>query len=455
MTNLFGHSVRSEILALCLWEAGAVFLAVFALLAGAGPFGTSEGLAAAGLLAATTATVVMLVAGAVGLYEPGTLAGLRATLVAGLTGTVILLLLAVLALQFTDGDTVSPVQRHALVSVMLGTAAAILVTRLGFTLLRPPLRRVAVLGGDAPADPSAMGAGEAADRPPADRGFQPFEVTLALPVGEALTQALQRGRLRAWRIWAVVAPGRAPVSAAVRQSCAAAGLQVFTPAEFTEHGLRRLDLESLQPGWLAGAKAAHTGRMEAAFRRGLDITTAGSLLLLTLPLLLLTMLAIKLDSRGPVFYRQERVGLNNRPFMLFKFRSMITDAEAGGVARWAMRGDPRVTRVGRFLRLTRIDEIPQALNVLRGDMSVVGPRPERPTFVAQLGEIIPHYNDRAVVKPGITGWAQVNYPYGASVEDARMKLSYDLYYVRRRSLLLDLLILLGTVRVVLFQEGAR
>jgi exopolysaccharide biosynthesis polyprenyl glycosylphosphotransferase len=455
MTNLFGHSIRSEIFALCLGEAAAVFIAVFALLAGAGPFAGAEGLAATALLAACTAITVSLVAGAVGLYEPSTLVGLRATLVAGLTGTVILLLLAVLALQFTDGDTVTPVQRHALVSVMLGTAAALLVTRLSFTLLRPPLRRVAVIGDEAPDEAPAMGTTSAVDKPLAERGFQPFEVTLALPVGEALTQALQRGRLRAWRIWAVVAPARAPVTAAIRQACAAAGLQVFTPSEFTEHGLRRLDLESLRPGWLEGAKAARTGRTEAALRRTLDITAAGALLLLTLPLLLLTMLAIRLDSRGPIFYRQERVGLNNQPFMLFKFRSMITDAEAGGVARWAMRGDPRVTRIGRFLRLTRIDEIPQALNVLRGDMSIVGPRPERPTFVAQLGEIIPHYNDRAVVKPGITGWAQVNYPYGASVEDARMKLSYDLYYVRRRSLLLDLLILLGTVRVVLFQEGAR
>jgi exopolysaccharide biosynthesis polyprenyl glycosylphosphotransferase len=455
MTNLFGHSIRSEILALCLWEAGAVFLAVFALLAAGGPFATVEGLPAAALLAACTAATAMLVAGAVGLYEPTTLVGLRATLVAGLTGTVILLLLAVLALQFADGDSVSPVQRHALVSVMLGTAAAILVTRLGFTLLRPPLRRVAVIGGDAPAEAPPLGTTANTDKPLLERGYAPFEVTLALPVADALAQALQRGRLRAWRIWAVVAPKRAQITDAVRQSCAAAGLQVLTPAEFTEHGLRRLDLESLPPGWLEGAKAGHTGGVEAALRRALDIGAAGALLLLTLPLLLLTMVAIRLDSRGPIFYRQERIGLNNRPFMLFKFRSMITDAEAGGVARWAMRGDPRVTRIGRFLRLTRIDEIPQALNVLRGDMSIVGPRPERPTFVAQLGEIIPHYHDRAVVKPGITGWAQVNYPYGASVEDARMKLSYDLYYVRRRSLLLDLLILLGTVRVVLFQEGAR
>jgi lipopolysaccharide/colanic/teichoic acid biosynthesis glycosyltransferase len=134
---------------------------------------------------------------------------------------------------------------------------------------------------------------------------------------------------------------------------------------------------------------------------------------------------------------------------------MRVDAEAGGAPRWASRRDDRVTRIGRLIRLTRIDEIPQALNVLAGHMSLVGPRPERPAFVAELASAIPHYDDRAVVRPGITGWAQVNYPYGASVEDARMKLAYDLYYVKHRSLFLDLLILVATVRVVLFQEGSR
>ena len=134
---------------------------------------------------------------------------------------------------------------------------------------------------------------------------------------------------------------------------------------------------------------------------------------------------------------------------------MVVDAEAGGAPCWATRNDPRVTRFGRFMRLTRIDELPQLLNVLRGEMAIVGPRPERPGFVEQLGRLIPHYDDRAMVKPGITGWAQVNYPYGASVEDARMKLAYDLYYVCRRSLFLDIIILVSTVRVVLFQEGAR
>ena len=141
--------------------------------------------------------------------------------------------------------------------------------------------------------------------------------------------------------------------------------------------------------------------------------------------------------------------------MLIKFRSMRIDAEAAGQAVWASRQDPRVTRIGRIIRRARIDEIPQVFNVLKGDMAFVGPRPERPAFVEELRREIPHYDDRAVVKPGITGWAQVNYPYGASVEDARMKLAYDLYYVKRRSLFLDFLILIATVRVVLFQEGSR
>ena len=163
---------------------------------------------------------------------------------------------------------------------------------------------------------------------------------------------------------------------------------------------------------------------------------------------------VRLDSPGPVLYRQERVGLAGRSFTLLKFRSMRSDAETTGPA-WAMQRDPRVTRIGSFIRRTRIDELPQLINVLRGEMSFIGPRPERPHFVEQLAEAIPHYRERARVKPGLTGWAQVNFPYGASVEDARVKLSYDLYYVKHRSPLLDLAILFATVRVILFQEGSR
>jgi exopolysaccharide biosynthesis polyprenyl glycosylphosphotransferase len=232
-------------------------------------------------------------------------------------------------------------------------------------------------------------------------------------------------------------------------------VRVFSIAELREHHLSRLDIESLPTGWLATTRAAREGRLEAMLRRVLDLAIALGLLVFTLPVLLATAVAIKLDSPGPVFYRQERVGRGGRVFQLFKFRSMVVDAEVGGAPRWASKRDPRVTRVGRFIRLTRLDEVPQVLNVLRGDMALVGPRPERPAFVEQLGQAIPHYDDRALVRPGITGWAQVNYPYGASVEDARMKLAYDLYYLGRRSLFLDLLILVATVRVVLFQEGSR
>ena len=189
--------------------------------------------------------------------------------------------------------------------------------------------------------------------------------------------------------------------------------------------------------------------------RILDIVVSLCLLLISAPFMLLVAALIRADSRGPVFYSQVRVGQFGRTFVLTKFRSMTVNAEAVSGPCWARREDPRVTRVGRIIRLARIDELPQLLNVLRGDMSIAGPRPERPHFVAQLVETIPGFEGRTAVKPGLTGWAQINYPYGASVHDARMKLSYDLYYIKNKTFLLDLRILLATVPVVLFGRGAR
>ena len=213
--------------------------------------------------------------------------------------------------------------------------------------------------------------------------------------------------------------------------------------------------EALPQNWLRGTRALRQGVLEHGLHRGLDIVASLTLLLLTLPLLVVVMLAIKFDSRGPIFYRQERVGRHHRRFHIWKLRSMSVDAEKPGAAVWAAVGDSRVTRVGRFIRLTRIDEIPQVINILRGEMAFVGPRPERSAFVAQLTAAIPHYADRAAVRPGLTGWAQVKYPYGASIEEARDKLTYDLWYVRERSLWLDLRIILATAGVVLRQLGAR
>jgi len=438
MTSLFSHSVRSEMLALYLTESIGAALLTFILLAGQAGTGATGATAAFALLAGLSTG---LVAGAIGLYRPVAMQGLRPSLVRGATAAALfalLLALFVVALPFERAGTL----RELVLAGLLGSVATLTVARIGFGLLRFPLQRLALVGRGAPG-------------PELHRNYSPFEVTLALPVGEALLDAVERGRLRAWRVWAVVAAAHAPLAPAARHRCGKAGLQVFTEAEFKERGLNRIDIDGLPEGWLATANAMKANGWSDGLRRTFDILFALTLLLLTLPLLLLTALAIRLDSPGPIFYRQERVGRGNRTFDLLKFRSMRVDAEARGAPVWASRADPRVTRVGRIIRLCRIDEIPQVLNVLRGDMSVVGPRPERPPFVEQLAEIIPHWNDRAVVRPGITGWAQVNYPYGASIEDARMKLSYDLYYIRRRSLFLDLLILLATVRVVLFQEGAR
>lgn len=189
-------------------------------------------------------------------------------------------------------------------------------------------------------------------------------------------------------------------------------------------------------------------------KRVFDIAAALSLLIFLAPLLILTVIAIRLDSKGPVLYRQRRIGYRGEVFEIFKFRSMRTDAEKDG-ARWAAADDDRITRVGRFIRRTRIDEIPQAINILRGEMSFVGPRPERPEFVDILEAEIPHYHERHLVKPGITGWAQVKHEYTASVEGARTKLTYDLFYIKHFSLLLDLLIVLMTVRVALLGIGSR
>jgi sugar transferase (PEP-CTERM system associated) len=234
------------------------------------------------------------------------------------------------------------------------------------------------------------------------------------------------------------------------------GIRITGYLSFWEREARRLNLRALDPSWLIYSDGFRIGTaMNGLLKRALDLVASLSLLILTLPTLLLVALAIRLDSTGPVFYRQERVGRYGATFSIYKFRTMRADAEHGSVPQWASVRDPRITRIGSFLRMTRIDELPQVLNVLRGDMSFVGPRPERPFFVQSLSREIPFYSERHRVRPGITGWAQINYPYGASIEDAKAKLSYDLYYIKNYSLLFDLLIMLSTAQAVLFNKGAR
>lgn len=235
--------------------------------------------------------------------------------------------------------------------------------------------------------------------------------------------------------------------------CRSMGVQVHDMPGFYEITHAEVPLESLKASWLIYGPGFVQGRARRALKRAFDIVSSGALLVLTLPIMAVAALAIKLDSRGPVIYRQERVGLHGRSFTCLKFRSMVVDAERDGVARWASRNDARVTRVGRFIRDTRIDELPQLFSVLAGDMSMVGPRPERPSFVAKLREDIPFYDLRHTVKPGLTGWAQVRYTYGDTLDAARRKHQFDLYYVKNNSLMLDLMVLVETISVVLFREG--
>lgn len=237
--------------------------------------------------------------------------------------------------------------------------------------------------------------------------------------------------------------------------CKLSGVEVVDAPSFYEQMTGKLLLENITPSWFIfshGFKVTYSLRI---LKRISDIFFASIGILLVFPFLPLIALVIRLDSPGPIFYRQERLGEGEKRFTLLKFRSMRQDAEKGTGAVWATEKDSRVTRIGEFLRKSRIDEIPQLFNVLRGDMSFVGPRPERPEFVEKLKEVIPYYSERHYIKPGVTGWAQVRYPYGASVEDAIEKLRYDLYYIKNISLPFDILIILETIKVVLFRRGGR
>jgi len=236
--------------------------------------------------------------------------------------------------------------------------------------------------------------------------------------------------------------------------CKKAGFPVIQYLSFVEREIRRIDLNRIELGWLVYTNGFTFGGLDQFLKRGFDLIVSSVVLFLTAPLILGGMLAIRWEGPGPVLYRQERITKDGCVFSIMKLRTMRVDAEANG-AVWAAERDSRITRVGNFLRRVRIDELPQLLNILKGEMSFVGPRPERPIFVKELAEKIPLYNERHMVKAGLTGWAQINYRYGASIDDARSKLSYDLYYVKNFSILFDFVILLQTLRVVLWPAGAR
>lgn len=247
--------------------------------------------------------------------------------------------------------------------------------------------------------------------------------------------------------------GRLPLDPLLRLKLQA-DVAVEDSTSFYERLTGKISTDMLRPSWLIFAGTSRHHRLYKRTQRLIDVLCALIGLVLSAPIMALTAALIRLESRGSVLYTQERVGAHNRAFTIFKFRSMKVDAEKNGPT-WASESDPRTTRIGRVIRKLRIDELPQFVNVLRGDMSFIGPRPERPVFVQELERQIPFYPQRHLIKPGLTGWAQIRYPYGASLEDAVEKLQYDLYYIKNQSLLLDAIILFETVRIVLFGRGAR
>ena len=245
--------------------------------------------------------------------------------------------------------------------------------------------------------------------------------------------------------------GRLPIEELLRAKMT--GVRVEDATTTYERVTGKILLDDLRPSWLVFSEGFRVSRLTRLLKRTIDLGLSVTMGIVAFPIMVLTAIAVWLDSGAPVLYRQERVGENGRPFTLFKFRSMRHDAETGTPV-WATAGDDRVTRIGGFIRKTRLDELPQLWNVVRGDMSFVGPRPERPFFVEELAKEIPFYQQRHAVKPGVTGWAQVKYRYGSSVEDAIEKLRYDLYYIKHLSISFDLTIVFDTVKVVLFRKGA-
>jgi exopolysaccharide biosynthesis polyprenyl glycosylphosphotransferase len=263
-----------------------------------------------------------------------------------------------------------------------------------------------------------------------------------------------RSRARGANVIVVAVDDRRGLNVRELLACRLAGLEVVDAPTFAERALKKIPVDLVKPGDLVFSDGFERPAWLLAGRRLVSLLASLVLFTLAAPVLAIVAALIKLDSKGPVFYTQERVGMGGRTFKMLKFRTMKTDAEVGGV-KWAQKNDPRVTRIGKWLRRFRVDELPQILNVLKGEMGIVGPRPERPEFVAKLRRQIPYYDLRTLVPPGITGWAQIRYPYAASLEEAREKLQYDLWYVKHLSVRLDLSILFHTAKVVLFGRGAR
>jgi sugar transferase (PEP-CTERM system associated) len=464
MIRIFSHYVPLRALFLLTFEILLVSIVVLVGLgAGTAPSelvsASPVPLYAKGLLLAFCVVTVMT---AVGLYDEDASDGVRATVLrmvfAFVLGLIVLSMVFILIpdVRISNGSLVF------VLAWALGTCLAARLLLLTWIAPSAFQRRVLVLGtGSRAASIAELVKGRDAARHIKIVGFVPqqsahhhVEEASVLPQADSLLASIRKHRVDEIVIAVRDRRGGAlPIQELLE--CRLRGIPVMDLATFFERERCQLHLESLNMSWMIFGEGFRQGFVRESVKRLFDVVVSAMLVVVTFPIMLVTAMAILIENGGPVLYRQERVGQGGRVFTICKFRSMRNDAERDGKPRWAGANDDRTTRIGRIIRKLRIDELPQVFNVLKGDMSFVGPRPERPFFVEQLASKIPYYNARHSIKPGITGWAQVRYPYGASLDDAVEKLQYDLYYVKNHTLFLDIMVLISTVQVVLWGKGAR
>jgi len=464
MIHVFSHYVPARLIVLVVLEALVLMLAAYAGISfqsdrsGESVLGMAD---AAPSLASGFAVGMLILMSSMGLYQPELWSNKPAIavrlIVAFLLGFVITGFVAYMVPSLTAGPVVlAGVLVVALTGSVLVRSAFCKWSHLGAfksrVLVLGTGSRAVKLGEYAKRNASHKVIGYVALQP--STHYVPLEQVLPFEPGESLLSLVEKHAIN--QIVVAVRDRRGdgfPVTQLLE--CKMKGVDVVELPTFFEREHRQVLLESLNPSWMVLGRGFRQSHLENAVKRLFDLIVSTAFLLLNLPVMLIVALCIYLESGAPVLFRQERVGQGGRMFTLYKFRSMRMNAEGDGPPQWADVNDERLTRVGRVIRKWRIDELPQILNVLRGEMSFVGPRPERPFFVNRLVTQIPFYALRHTAKPGITGWAQVRYPYGASIDDAIEKLQYDLYYVKNHSLFLDVMILISTIEVVIWGKGAR
>lgn len=444
LKNFFGHNLSADMIILWLVETLVCFVAVYAAASHSAVLSSvSASISSAAIVRAFDITALLgCICLVLGLYKPEAITQPRMLFLS--TGVAAVCASGVFLLVRQGGSIGLVASQDGGPSVAL-MAFCWLVLLVATRLIYMVAARCGVLTRQV----LVLGEPDVAQRIAADirkHGSPLFRVADTVP-----DPSKSRWSRKSWL--AVSAPERlASASDMVPQGVPIVDIYTFLEKQFGQVDLSSLDRVAGLNAVMRGGKQGTAAR---AVRRTLDIGAASILIVLSAPVMALTALAVMIDSPGPVIYRQERVGLNGRRFVILKFRSMRSDAEKDGVAKWASVGDSRVTRVGAFIRRVRLDELPQLFNIIRGEMSMVGPRPERPAFVETLSAAIPHFALRSTVKPGLTGWAQIRFAYTSSAEEAREKLAYDLYYVKNRTLVLDALILVATIRIILFQIGSR